>query len=150
MNARFTQVTDEFWVAPQLTADDIRDAAAEGFSLVINNRPDGEILGQPRSADLEAAAKAAGVGYAHIPVGATGITEEHLNAHLESRRAHPGKAVAFCRTGTRSIFLGAYAAARAGAPVDEIVEKAAAAGYDVSAHRAALQSLSESAARGGK
>ncbi len=143
MSDKFTQVTEEFWVAPQLSIDDIKDAAAAGFSLIINNRPDGEVMGQPKSDDLEAAAKAHGLAYAHNPVGGTGITPDHLAAHLEARRTNPGRALAFCRSGTRSIFLGAYAAASSGVPVQEIIEKTAAAGYDVSAHRTALEALAE-------
>lgn len=139
----FVQVTDEFWVSPQLSASDIRDAAAAGFKLIINNRPDGEILGQPKSADLEKAACDAGIGYVHIPVGGAGITPDHLDAHLDARRATPGKTLAFCRTGTRSIFLGAYAAASDGIAIDEILAKTAAAGYDVSAHRPALEGLAK-------
>lgn len=141
MASEFTQVTEEFWVAGQLDAEDIKRAAGEGFTLIINNRPDGEMLGQPRSEDLKAAADSCGLSYAHIPVGAEGITEDHLAAHLAARDAAPGKALCFCRSGTRSIFLGAYAAARAGVPVEEILEKSAAAGYDVSGHRAALENL---------
>ena len=34
-----------------------------------------------------------------------------------------------------------YAAAQAGVPIDEIIERAAAAGYDVSSHRPALEKL---------
>ncbi len=37
-----TPVTDQFFVSPQITADDIADAAAQGIRSVINNRPDGE------------------------------------------------------------------------------------------------------------
>ncbi len=143
MSDKFTSVTEEFWVAPQLSKDDIRDAASAGFRLIINNRPDEEMLGQPKSEELEAAAKEAGLNYAHIPVGGTGITPDHVDAYLQTRRLNPGKALGFCRSGTRSIFLDAYASASAGAPVEEIIEKAAAAGYDVSAHRPVLDALAK-------
>ena len=146
MSELFRKVNDEFYVAPQLSENDIADAAREGFALIINNRPDGEMLGQPKNADLAAAAEKAGLAYAFIPVGAAGITPDHLEQHRAARAAAPGKALAFCRTGTRSVFLGAYAAAKAGAPIDEIIEEAAAAGYDVSAHRPMLERL---AAQGG-
>lgn len=150
MPDKFTLVTEEFWVARQLSRDDIRAAAAEEFRLIINNRPDGEMPGQPTSKELEASAIQSGIAYAHIPVGGTGITPDHVYAHSEARRLNPGKALAFCRSGTRSIFLGAYAAASAGAPVEEIIAKAAAAGYDVSAHRATLEALAQTHAQSGK
>ena len=146
MPDKFIAVTDEFFVSPQLTTDDIAAAASAGFNLIINNRPDGEALGQPKSEDLETAAQKAGIAYAHIPVGGAGITPDHLEAHLKTRENHPGKVLTFCRTGMRSIFLGAYSAAKAGVSVDEIVAKAEAAGYDVSAHRPTLEALAKDAA----
>ena len=46
------------------------DAAARGVTLAINNRPDHEETGQWNSADLEDAARAAGLDYVHIPIRA--------------------------------------------------------------------------------
>ena len=142
MSDNYTRLTDDFWVSPQLSAADITEAASNGFKLVINNRPDHEAPGQPKSDDLKAAAEAAGIHYAHIPVSG-GLSMEQVDAECDARRAHPGKAVAFCASGMRSAFLYAYAAARSGTPIDEIMAVTAAAGYDVTPHRPALQSLSE-------
>lgn len=64
----FRRVTDQLSVAPQISTADLAQAAAQGFKLVINNRPDGEDPSQPSSAEIEAAAKAAGLAYVHIPV----------------------------------------------------------------------------------
>ena len=57
--ADIRKVTDDFSVAPQLQPGDMADAAAQGFVLVINNRPDDEVPGQPGNAEMEAAARAA-------------------------------------------------------------------------------------------
>ena len=38
----FRRVTDQLSVSPQITLEDLPRAAAMGFKLVINNRPDGE------------------------------------------------------------------------------------------------------------
>lgn len=141
MSDKFIQVTNDFWVSPQISADDIARAAKDGFALIINNRPDGEMPGQPKSETLRAAAQAAGLGYAHIPVGSAGITPDHLSAHEEALKSTPGKTLAFCRSGTRSIFVAAYAAAAAGTPIDEIIAQAGNAGFDLSAHRPALENL---------
>ena len=54
-------------------------AAAEGFVLVINNRPDGEDPSQPSGATIEAAARAAGLDYLHVPVRG-GPTQEQVDA----------------------------------------------------------------------
>src|SRR2546427_2211745 len=64
----FRHVNDSFSVAWQIAPDDVRAAADQGFKLVINNRPDGEAPGQPSSDEIEAAARAAGLDYVHIPV----------------------------------------------------------------------------------
>ena len=143
MADKFTAVSEDFWVSPQLSGDDIKAAADAGFRLIINNRPDGEILGQPKSDDLEGAAKDAGLAYVHIPVGRDGITPDHIRAQIDARSVNPGKALAFCRSGTRSIFLNAYVAASAGVRAEEIIEKAATAGYDITAHRPALEALAK-------
>ena len=142
MTEKFIKVTDDFWVSPQLSADDIAAAANEGFKLIINNRPDGEMIGQPNGDDLRAAAETAGIGYAHIPVSG-GLSMEQIEQERDAQSTHPGKTLAFCGSGMRSAFVYAYMAARNGEAVDDIVTTIANAGFDVSAHHGALQSLSE-------
>ncbi len=142
MPDKFKCVTDDFWVAPQVHAKDIATAAAQGFSLIINNRPDGEMPGQPKSADIEAASKSAGLAYAFIPVGPEGITQAHLTAFDEARAAtHDGKTLAFCRSGQRSAIVRAYAAAQSGKPAKDIIFETANAGFDISAHAPVLEHL---------
>ncbi|HET9640769.1 MAG TPA: TIGR01244 family sulfur transferase [Allosphingosinicella sp.] len=112
----------------QLTVADIDEAAAQGIRLIVNNRPDGEEPGQPSSAEIEAAARAAGLDYRHIPV-AGGFATGQIEAMAEA--LEQGPVLAFCRSGTRSTFLWALARTRRGAPADECVAAAAAAGYDL-------------------
>ena len=128
----FRRVTDTLSVSPQVTEADMVRAAAEGFVLVINNRPDGEEPGQPTSAEVEAAAKAAGLGYVHIPVrGAP--TPDQVEANYRAVEAAGGPVLAFCRSGTRSIVtwsLGQFQADERSA--QELVELGSQAGYDLS------------------
>ncbi|HEX8514278.1 MAG TPA: TIGR01244 family sulfur transferase [Allosphingosinicella sp.] len=112
----------------QLAVDDIDEAAASGIRLIVNNRPDGEEPGQPSSAEIEAAVRAAGLDYRHIPV-AGGFPPEQVEAM--ARVLKQGPVLAFCRSGTRSTFLWALARAARGAPAEESVAAAAAAGYDL-------------------
>ncbi|MHA7872620.1 MAG: TIGR01244 family sulfur transferase, partial [Hyphococcus sp.] len=149
LSADYRAVADGFFVSPQISIADVAEAASRGVTLIINNRPDGEMIGQPTSDEIEAAASAAGVAYAHIPVDQRGITPEHLDAfdRAMSNRA-AGETLAYCRSGTRSIILRSYASARAGKPFDEIVSEAAAAGYDISGHRPALDALAAARDRG--
>jgi uncharacterized protein (TIGR01244 family) len=99
---------------------------------VINNRPDGEEPGQPTSAEIEAAAKAAGLAYAHIPVRG-GPTPDQVEAEREILNSAPGPVLAFCRSGTRSIVTWSIGQALAGErPREELVALGAQAGYDLS------------------
>ena len=56
--------------------------------------------------------------------------------------AADGPLLAYCRSGTRSCHLWALAAAQGGADADELVAKAANAGYDLSGMRPVLERLS--------
>ena len=112
----------------QVAAADIEEAAAQGIRLIVNNRPDGEEPGQPSSAELETAARASGVDYRHIPVGG-GFTEAQVEKMAQA--LEQGPILAFCRSGTRSTFLWALARAARGAPAEDSVAAAAAAGYDL-------------------
>ena len=130
-------LTDTLSVSPQLSPDDIDAAAATGFRTIINNRPDGEEPGQPRSADLAARAAAAGIAYAHIPVVSGQIAGDDIAAFGAVLSAAKGKVLAFCRTGTRSTTLWALGQASQ-RTADEIVGIAATAGYDLAGLRPRL------------
>ena len=128
----FRRVTDQLSVSPQIAISDLAAAAAQGFKLVINNRPDGEEPGQPTSAEMEAAAKAAGLAYAHIPVRG-GPTPDQVEAERLLLEEAPGPVLAFCRSGTRSIVTWSIGQALAGARTrEELIGLGEIAGYDLS------------------
>ena len=79
MSQNLIPVTETFFVSPQISAEDIRAAKDAGFTLIVNNRPDGEIIGQPKSADLERAAREEGLSYIYLPVDSGGITADLLS-----------------------------------------------------------------------
>jgi uncharacterized protein (TIGR01244 family) len=129
--SEFRKVTDSFSVAPQIRLADVARAAEAGFTLVINNRPDGEVPDQPTSAEVEAAAKAAGLDYAYIPVRG-GPTPEQVTQERAVLARAKGPVLAFCRSGTRSIVTWSLGEAGAGARSrDELVKLGQAAGYDL-------------------
>jgi uncharacterized protein (TIGR01244 family) len=139
---KFTHLGGAFFVSPQITPADVTLAASEGFGLIVNNRPDGETPGQPSSAEMEAAAHAAGLAYVHIPVDGRGISMSHISALKNALKgAGDKKTLAYCRSGTRSTFVRAYMEAAQGRAIDEIIAEAAAAGYDISSHARALEML---------
>jgi sulfide:quinone oxidoreductase len=100
-----TQLSPQFAVSPQIREHQIDAIAAAGFAGIINNRPDDEEAGQPKSAELETAAKRQGLWYLHIPVLPAGATEADAHALATAIREHKGPILAFCRTGTRSTNL---------------------------------------------
>jgi uncharacterized protein (TIGR01244 family) len=95
----------------QLQASDMAAAAALGVTLIVNNRPDGEEPGQPAAAEIEAAARAAGLDYAHIPVAGQ-ISGDAIAALSAALAQAEGRALLFCRSGTRSTYLWALARGR--------------------------------------
>jgi uncharacterized protein (TIGR01244 family) len=128
----FRRVTDDFTTAPQISLADVAEAARLGFKTVINNRPDGEEPGQPPSAEVEAAAKAAGLAYHHIPVRG-GPTPEQVDQTRTLLSTAEGPILAFCRSGTRSIVTWSLAQATSGAQSpSELISLGRNAGYDLS------------------
>ncbi len=124
--ADFRRVTAEFSVSPQIAVADVAAAAEQGFVMIVNNRPDGEVPGQTPGAAVEAAAKARGVAYRHIPVrGMPGRDE--IEAMRRAVAESPGPVLAYCRSGNRSIIAWAAGEAAAGrmAP-DDLIERGAA------------------------
>ena len=130
----FRRIDDRMLVSGQILPEDVAEAAAQGVTMIVNNRPDGEQPGQPPGTAIEAAAREAGVGYRHIPVSG-GLSPEQVEAMQQALDEAEGQVLAFCTSGTRSTYLWALARARAGEEPDTIVARAAAAGYDLSALR---------------
>jgi uncharacterized protein (TIGR01244 family) len=124
------RIDERMFVAGQIQPADVAALAAQGVSLIVNNRPDGEAPGQPAGAAIEAAAAAAGIGYCHIPV-AGGFAPAQVEAMAEALGSTDGKLLAFCASGTRSTYLWGLARAAAGDDADDIIAKAADAGYDL-------------------
>jgi uncharacterized protein (TIGR01244 family) len=125
------RLDEKAWVSPrQLRPEDVAALPALGVALIVNNRPDGEEAGQPAGAEIEAAAGAAGIAYRHIPV-AGGFNFDDVLAMAAALDEAEGKALLFCRTGTRSTFLWALARSERGAAREDLIARAKAAGYDL-------------------
>jgi len=128
----FHAVTEAFAVSPQITVADVAAAQAQGFTLIINNRPDGEAAGQPSGAEIEAEARARGLDYTHVPVVGR-PTDDQVRAVDTAVRGAGGKVLAYCRSGTRSIVTWALGQqASGGLNRQALIERGHAAGYDLS------------------
>ncbi len=125
------RINEHISVSPQINPVDLVAIKAAGFVTVINNRPDGESPDQPSSAQMQAAAEAAGLAYHYIPLGRDGVSPDMVAETEAVLEGSNGPVFAYCRSGTRSTTL--WALSQAGKlPAQEIVSAAAHAGYDMS------------------
>ena len=138
----FRPLSAQFSVAPQIGIEDVAEAKAQGFALVINNRPDGEEPAAPQGEQISTACAAEGLAYAAIPIGHAGFSHAQIDALDKLLASATGPILAYCRSGTRSAHLWALTRARAGDEVDGIVEAAAKAGFVLSGLRPMRDALS--------
>lgn len=141
----FRQLAASVWASPQIDLSDVANAAAAGFALVINNRPEGESPDQAPGADIAAAVRAAGMDYCAIPITPGGFSREEVDAMAKALAKAKGPVLAYCRSGTRSTLLWSLASASAGDDPAAIAEAALQAGYDISPVRAFVESLAAEA-----
>ena len=100
------QLSPDVCVTGQLDPAAMAWAARAGFKSVVNNRPDFEGgPDQPTSATVQAAAEAAGLRYAHLPVSPSVQTPQEIARFAELLTELPKPMLAFCRSGARSTRL---------------------------------------------
>lgn len=125
------QLDDRTLISGQIGPGDVPRLAASGVTMIVNNRPDGEDAGQPLAADIEAAAKAAGIDYRHIPI-ARGLGPSDVENMREAMAAiGDGKMLAFCRSGNRSALVWAVARSEDGVPRERLEQAATGAGVSL-------------------
>lgn len=134
----FRKLSETVFASPQIAVEDIAATAGLGVTLVINNRPENEEEGQTPGPKIEAAARAAGMDYLAIPITMATLCDGDVSAMQASFAKASGPVLAYCRTGTRSTLLWSLAQAKDGRDPQAIAQAAAAAGYDVSPVRAAM------------
>ena len=99
-------IAPDVCVAPQLTPGAMAEAAQAGFKSVVNNRPDFEHgPDQPSNAEIEAAARAAGLEYRFLPVESGYQSPEEIAAMAKLLAELPRPLLMFCRSGARSMRL---------------------------------------------
>ena len=126
------QLDDQTLVSGQIAPEQVAELKQQGVTMIVNNRPDHEDSGQPLGADIEAAARQAGVEYRYVPIR-RGIGPSDVEAMQQAmRECGDGKLLAFCRSGNRSALAWAVARAEEGVPREELERCAASAGIDLS------------------
>lgn len=127
----FRELDQQVLVADSaMRPEHMAEAAARGVTLAVNNRPDGEEEDQASAAALGEAARAAGLGYVHIPIEGA-LSGDKVSALDEAIRGAEGRVLIFCQTGTRSTYLWAMARAKTGVPTEVLDRNARRAGYNL-------------------
>lgn len=134
------RISPNYAVAPQIDPEDFPAIKAAGYTTVINNRPDAEILPSHHGEAMRKAAEAAGLSYFAVPVGGRAMTMETVEAQADALAASDGPVLAYCASGTRSAIVWSLAQAGKMAP-EAIIEAAAKAGYQLGHLRPQLEAL---------
>ncbi|EDZ45496.1 conserved hypothetical protein TIGR01244 [Rhodobacterales bacterium Y4I] len=138
MDARV--ITPRYSVSPQISAEDLPAIAAAGYTMVICNRPDEEVPPSHQADAIRAAAEAAGLRFEALPLTHQTMTPENVAAQREFYESSEGPVLAYCASGTRSSVVWALGQASE-MSADDILQKTAAAGYQLDGLRPALDSL---------
>lgn len=102
LQIRALELAPQVYVCGQLFEQDLRLVANQGVRSIMNNRPDGESMGQPLSADLAAVAEELGMTYLHFPVDPRSISRQDVEAFAKACDELERPLVIFCRSGGRS------------------------------------------------
>ena len=134
------QLEDRIFVSGQIAPADLPALAAAGVTMIVNNRPDGEMAGQPAGDTIGSAAREAGIDYRAIQISQLTSDAVDDTARLLAEADDKGATLlAFCASGTRSTYLWALARSGQGRDADGLVQAAAAAGYDLNPIRRFLR-----------
>ena len=99
---RVFELAPQVYVSGQLFEHDIRLVAKQGVRSIMNNRPDGESIGQPLSAELASVAEELGMTFLNMPIDARSITRQDVEAFAKACDELERPLLIFCRSGMRS------------------------------------------------
>ena len=134
------RIDGSYAVSGQIEDADLEEIAAQGFKTVICNRPDDEVDARLRADTIRAEARRLGLDFVYNPVARAGLTMDNLALQARALADARGPVLAYCRSGTRSTHCWALIQARR-LPVDQIVQSAAGAGYDLSKLRPHIEAI---------
>ena len=135
------RVSENYFVSPQLEPADVQTLFDAGILRVICNRPDQEVPFALQAEAIGDAVRAAGMDFSMLPITHQSMTAEVVAEHAALVDSCEGPVLAYCASGTRSTVI--WALGQIGTlSVDDILNSAAQAGYDLSGLRPTLQGLS--------
>lgn len=133
-------LTPTYAVSPQIEIEDLPAIKAAGYSVVIDNRPDGEIPPHLHTDAMRQAAEALGLTFVANPVIGGALTMDNVEAQRAAIAAATGPVLAYCASGNRSSVVWALAHA-ADMPADDLIAIPARFGYSLDHLRPTLDQL---------
>lgn len=132
-------------LAGPLVRKDVDILKAEGFDLIVSNRPDGEAEKQVTAERMRGVIEASGMRFVHIPFKGSQMSVSDVEAYAAAI-APARKVLAMCATGTRCAMISAAADVRSGMLLEKAIAKAKAAGFDLAAMDGFIGSFAKQAA----
>jgi len=137
-----TEVDNNFSIAAQPELHELEAIKDHGFVTVICNRPDFEDPTQPLVADIEKRAIELGLEFVHIPCSLNGPSMQAVELTKQALGNANGPVLGYCKSGKRALLLWALSSATDGSSqVDDILNKASSAGFDLEGMRPTLEGL---------
>ena len=102
------KITDDVYVAGQISPADIPALVETGIKSILNNRPDGESPEQPTADDVRIASEANGLTYGYVPMAGGQLSLDLISDAAAAFEAMPKPILAHCAGGMRSALLWAF------------------------------------------
>ena len=143
---RITKIDDTISVGGQITVEHVQQLGEAGFKGIICNRPDNEDFIMTGFADIEQAAKDAGIEIRYVPISHGQLNMGDIEDYAAARAEIEGPHFGYCQAGIRAATIWGLAEAKTGGDVNEILNKAANAGIRLDHMSGVLTQLAASAA----
>jgi uncharacterized protein (TIGR01244 family) len=135
-------LTPTYAVSPQIDPADLAVLKAQGFTTIIDNRPDGEIPPHLHTNEMRAAAEGLGLTFVANPVISGAMTMDNVAAQKAAIIGAKGPVFAYCASGNRSSVV--WALAHAGQmPSDDLIGIPAKFGYQLEHLRGQIEALAK-------
>ena len=135
-------ITPDYAVSPQIEPGDLPAIEAAGYTMVIDNRPDGEIPPHLHTEAMREAAEAQGLVFVANPVIGGALTMDNVTAQGAAIEASSGPVFAYCASGNRSSIVWALANAGKRA-TDELIGLPARFGYQLEHLRPQIEAMAK-------
>ncbi|HEY5643480.1 MAG TPA: sulfur transferase domain-containing protein [Woeseiaceae bacterium] len=105
LQMRVLELSPQVYVCGQLFEADLKLVAKQGVRSIVNNRPDGETIGQPLAADLARIAGELGMTFLHFPIEPGPISPQTAADFARACEDLARPMLVFSRSGARATKL---------------------------------------------